>query len=171
MDCKYCGFTNIEGDDLCSQCGQPQSDSHLRDPKSSIERSMLKGLVEDLNPKQPITVNATATVSEVLNTLINESIGCVFVVNESRQLLGVFSERDALMRLGTNANDHRDEPIENFMTPNPKGLPSNAKIAFAVHEMDLGHYRHIPIVDASEKAAGVISVRDILHFMTSREEA
>ena len=52
------------------------------------------------------------------------------------------------------------------MTPNPQTLVADAKIAFAVHRMDLGGYRHLPIVDERGELVGIISARDILRHLT-----
>jgi CBS domain-containing protein len=56
--------------------------------------------------------------------------------------------------------------VEEFMTPNPQTLTPDAKIAFAIQRMDQGGYRHLPIVDAQGTPIGVISVRDILAYLT-----
>ena len=43
------------------------------------------------------------------------------------------------------------------------------KIAYALHRMDLGGYRHVPIIDDDERLAGVISIRGILAYLTERQ--
>jgi CBS domain-containing protein len=43
---------------------------------------------------------------------------------------------------------------------------ADAKIAFAVQRMDLGAYRHLPIVDQRGDLVGIISARDILRHLT-----
>jgi CBS domain-containing protein len=139
---------------------------HLPDPKTAVERGLMKDTVSTLGPKPPITVHSSTTVGQVLRLLIDRAIGCVLVVDDNRVVRGVFSERDALIRLNCDAAKLWDHPISEFMTPNPQGLPSNARVAYAVHQMDIGHYRHIPILDGEDRAVGVISVRDILKYLT-----
>jgi CBS domain-containing protein len=46
-------------------------------------------------------------------------------------------------------------------------LETNDRIAFALHKMNVGGYRHIPIL-FDGKLAGVISIRDILRYLTDR---
>jgi len=53
------------------------------------------------------------------------------------------------------------------MTPEPVTLELNDKIAFALHKMHVGGYRHLPIMDGG-KLVGVISIRDILSYVTER---
>lgn len=168
IPCPYCEFNNTEGADACDQCGQPLTDMHLSDPQTAVERGLLKDRISDLLPKKPICVNSTTTAGEVLKLMNEHGIGCCFVTDSGQSIVGVFSERDALLRLGNQAEDNWDAPISQFMTANPESLKSSAKIAFAVHQMDVGHYRHLPILDGDNKAIGVISVRDILRYLTSK---
>ena len=82
--------------------------------------------------------------------------------------VGIFSERDALLKLNTEAVALSDRPISEFMTANPETLEGSAKIAFAVQRMDLGGYRHLPIVSSNNQLQGIISVRAILKYLTDR---
>ena len=100
----------------------------------------------------------------MLKLLASKRVGCVFVVEED-QIVGIFSERDALMRLNPRFSALRDRPIAEFMTPSPETLELDDRICFALHKMDLGGYRHIPLLDKGQ-IAGVISVRDILRYLS-----
>jgi CBS domain-containing protein len=163
--CPYCGCENIRGDDECADCGQPLDDTHLAPPTSEIERSLLGDRVSALVPKRAITVDATTPLGEVLKRMVEHKIGCV-VVAEGSQPIGIFSERDALCRINTAAAESASRPIADFMTPRPQTLLADAKIAFAVQRMDLGGYRHLPIVDRGGELVGIISARDILRHLT-----
>ncbi len=80
--------------------------------------------------------------------------------------MGVFSERDALMKLNIDSATLADRPVREFMTLGPETLQTSDKIAFAIHRMDLGGYRHIPILDHGA-IIGIISIRDILDYLTA----
>ncbi|MBW3600263.1 MAG: CBS domain-containing protein [Planctomycetes bacterium] len=164
--CPYCSAENIEGADLCEECRQPLADLHLAAPATEIEQNLLKDHVQLLlkSDKLPISVHPDKPVGEVLTLLVEKEIGCVLVVNEGK-LAGVFSERDALLKLNVEAPELADRPVSDFMTPHPQALQPNVKIAFAVQSMDLGGYRHIPIVDEEGSATSIISVRDILKYL------
>ncbi|MGE0608054.1 MAG: CBS domain-containing protein [Pirellulales bacterium] len=163
--CPQCGYDRvIEGADNCDKCGA--SLSHLTKPrgKSAIERSIHKERIHVLGPKAPLVVSPDATVAEVLKLLVAKSVGCVIVV-EQEKVVGIFSERDVLFRLGDQAQALGGEPIRKYMTKGPETLDLDDKIAFAVHKMDLGGYRHVPIM-RDGKVVGVISARDILGYLT-----
>jgi CBS domain-containing protein len=85
--------------------------------------------------------------------------------------LGIFSERDALRKLNVRSAELGSQPVSKFMTANPQTLVAHAKIAYAVQRMDLGGYRHLPIVDDEGKLLGIISARDIINYLTSKMTA
>ncbi|MCH5374088.1 MAG: CBS domain-containing protein, partial [Planctomycetes bacterium] len=123
--------------------------------------------VDSLTSIPPLTVTPDTPLHQVLRLLDQHSVGCAVVVDE-RRLVGVFTERDALLRVGDAANELAGEPISRFMTEKPATLEMEAKIAFAVHRMDLGGFRHVPIVSPEGRPVGVISVRDILRYLTDK---
>ena len=164
-DCPHCGSENIKGADDCADCGQPLVDTHLAPPQSAVERSLLGDRVSVLAPKKPITVASTMPLGEVLQRMVENKIGCVVVVDGDRPV-GIFSERDALLKIGTEASELAGRPVSEFMTANPQTLVASAKIAFAVQRMDLGGYRHLPIVGPGGELVGIISARDILRHLT-----
>jgi CBS domain-containing protein len=164
--CPYCQAENIEGADECVECNESLADLSIRVPASSVEADLLRDRIERLWPKSPSTVSPDTPVGTVLKKMVDERIGCVMVVDKGK-LAGIFSERDALMKLNTDARRFLEKPIAQFMTPDPVTLETNDRIAFALQKMNVGGYRHIPIL-FNGKLAGVISIRDILRYLTER---
>ena len=127
---------------------------------------MLRDRLNVLRPNRPVTeVAPDTTVGDVLKLLADQSIGCV-LVTQDQQLVGIFSERDALIKLNTRASELVDRPVSEFMTTNPQSLDSVHKIAFAVHRMSIGGFRHVPITDDKHRPLSIISVRDVLRYLT-----
>jgi len=166
ISCPFCGAENLQGADICDDCQHSLTDLSIPAPTTAVEKGLLKDRIELLTPKKPETVSPGTTVGEVLQKMVDKSIGCVIVV-EGEQLRGIFTERDALTRLGADVGTMLDRPIESLMTPDPITLNARDKIAFALHKMHVGGYRHVPIF-ADEKLVGVISIRDILNYFTNR---
>ena len=165
-NCPYCGADIIQGLDECETCGQTLTDLSLPVPGSVVEKHLLSDRIEKLNPPQPSTVSAETPVGDALKKMVAERIGCL-IVADGDQLLGIFTERDAVMKLNTDAARLAAKPISEFMTPKPITLAAQDKIVYALHKMDVGGYRHIPIL-ADKKLRGVISIRDILGYLTDR---
>ena len=165
--CPFCDYENIEGTDLCAQCEQPLLNTSRTTAQTEIERGLIKDRMTDLEPKTPTTVAPETPVGEVLKLMVDQSIGCVLVV-EGEKIVGIFTERDALYKLNTSFHRFKDQPVSEFMTKEPQTLDLQAKVVFALQRMDLGGFRHIPIVDAEGHPTGVISVRDILRYLTDK---
>ena len=72
------------------------------------------------------------------------------------------------MSLNTEASALGDRPVSGFMTAPPETLEPDAKVAFAVQRMAVGGYRHIPIVGGGGELGGIVSVRDILRYLTDK---
>lgn len=162
--CPDCGSENIEGSDLCDACGQTLTELSVRVPQNSIEADLLRARVSEIPNHPPVMLSATATVGEVLKAMVDHRIGCVLLLNEAGTMAGIFTERDALMRLNVDAADRHELPIERFMTPNPATIPAGAKIAFGLQQMNMGGYRHLPVIDG-DKPVSVISIRDMLRYL------
>lgn len=164
--CPDCRHSNILGADSCDKCGQALAPlSHPR-PKNELERQIVKDQIGALAPRTAVTVPATLTVREGLKLLVDKKIGCLLVEEQGR-VVGIFTERDVLLKINADIAQHADKPIAAYMSTDPVSLKSRDRIAYAIHQMDLGGYRHVPILD-DNLPAKVISVRDILRYMTER---
>lgn len=161
--CPDCGAENIDGVDTCESCGQ--SLTMLNKPHrapSPVGDGMLRDPIRDLKPKKPITTSPGTPLEDVLQIMLENKIGSI-LVTEDEKLVGIFSERDAVNRVGVEFGVLRGQPISDFMTSMPGTLEATNKIIFAVHKMAIGGYRHVPIVEG-DCPIGVISIRDILQY-------
>ncbi|MGE0755981.1 MAG: CBS domain-containing protein [Pirellulaceae bacterium] len=170
ITCPYCSSENIEGVDHCDDCGTSLMDSHLTPPANDVERGLLRDRVAVLGPKAPITVPPHAPVGDALRLMVDHGIGCVVVADKGKAV-GIFSERDALRKLNVRAGELATRPVREFMTSAPQTLLATAKIAYAVQRMDMGGYRHLPVLDDRGDLMGIISARDILGYLTSKMAA
>ena len=164
--CPDCGYENIEGVDECASCQQSLTPLSKHQPATSLEKGLTQDPIAVLAPRSPVSVSSDEPVGEVLNLMIAKRIGCVLVIDEN-QLVGIFSERDALLRLNVQSEQLRDRPVKEFMTESPGTLEMDDKIAFAVHKMAVGGYRHVPIL-TDGRPTGIISIRDILRYATEK---
>jgi signal-transduction protein with cAMP-binding, CBS, and nucleotidyltransferase domain len=164
--CPDCGYENIEGVDECAGCQQSLTPLSKPQPATSLGKGLTKDPIAVLAPVAPVSVSSDASVGEVLNLMVAKRIGCLLVIDDN-QLVGIFSERDALLRLNVRSEQLRDRPVKEFMTESPGTLEMDDKIAFAVHKMAVGGYRHVPIM-TDGRPTGIISIRDILRYATEK---
>jgi Mg/Co/Ni transporter MgtE len=76
----------------------------------------------------------------------------------------VLSTRDILNRVGPDYAAKLSAPVRQFMTPSPETLPPDAPVTFAINRMDVGDYRHVPVVQ-DDRMVGVVSALDVLRFV------
>lgn len=165
MICPDCSHDNIEGVDVCEACGQPLSQFDLL-CASDLEESISKHPITVLAPRKPATVAAKVSVQAAIDEMVERKIGCLLIV-DGDQLVGIFSERDVLNKV-TPEMGALQKPVSEFMTVKPMAIRKQDSIAYALHSMDIGGYRHLPVVDDNGRPTGIISVRDILRFLCVR---
>jgi CBS domain-containing protein len=166
IPCPACGVDNLEGADECKACQQSLTDLSRPQPRSTLEKGLMSDRIDLLQPHQPLTVSPGDTIGNVLKKMVAEKIGCVIVM-EGDELHGIFTEFDALMKINTSIDSLKDRPISSVMTDKPVTLNLENKIAYALHQMHVGGYRHLPIL-SSGKLVGVSSIRDILNYLAKR---
>ena len=164
IQCPFCEAETIEGVDACDACGQSLAELHLPTPASEVELALLTDRVSALRGRAVLVISPTMPVREAIRLLAYNKIGCVVIVRGG-QVAGIFTERDALLKVNDSLSELGDRPVEEFMTASVETLPLHAKIAFALHRMDLGGFRHIPIVNDQQEPIGIVSVRDILKYL------
>jgi len=165
MICPTCGWDNLPGSEECQHCQQDLTPLDRPMAHDRVERSLMEDPVSSLRPKVPVTVLPAATVGQAIRTMLDHNLGSVLVVDEAGHLRGVFSERDLLKKVAGQHADYATLPVSRFMTPNPETVTPGDTLNFALHKMDVGGYRHLPVVEGGQPV-GVISVRDMLRHIT-----
>lgn len=165
MICPNCGFDNLPGIEECSSCQQDLTQLDLPVASNRVERSLMEETVGHLFNRKPITIVPTATLHDAIQTMLGPKVGALLVVDSTGKLVGILSERDLLRKAAGNPRPLDQLLVKDFMTANPESVPPDATLAFALHKMDTGSYRHLPVV-ANGTPVGVISVRDMLRHIT-----
>lgn len=132
------------------------------DDQQRIRGAIMETPISDLPLRDPILIDATASVADAVKSMNEHHTGCVLVGREGK-LVGIFTERDVLTKDFFRADSHT-VPVETVMTRNPETLEADNSIAYALNKMSVGGYRHIPIVEGG-KPVGVLSVRDVVDFL------
>ncbi len=167
MECPCCSFDNLSGVDQCACCEADLTDPGVIEEKwSEIERDLLSRPIGELAARNYIEVPADAPVSETAERMIQNRCPCAIVVERNR-IVGIFTERDILMRLANQFDALADRAVRNYMTADPVTLRHSDPVVFGLNRMMVGGYRHIPI-EKDGKLCGVVSVRDLLSFLAQR---
>jgi CBS domain-containing protein len=165
MICPHCGFDNLPGSEQCDNCQADMTQLDRPVAQDRVEWSLMEETVAHLQPRRAITLPPTATVRQAIEVMLANDTGAVLVVNDRGSLAGIFSERDLLTRVAVPDQDHMNEPLSRFMTASPETVRPTDTLAFVLHKMDCGGYRHLPVLKDGQPL-GMISVRDMLRHIT-----
>jgi len=114
----------------------------------------------------PILVRPEDTVRNVLDLMTEARVGSVLVASPEGALLGIFTERDLLRRIGQKTIGWREEPVSDWMTANPRTVEPNVGWDHAVSLLHEHRIRHLPVIDGG-RIVGILSSR---HLMARRTE-
>jgi CBS domain-containing protein len=163
MTCPDCGHENIDGMDACDHCGQDLASIDIPTPREGLQRAIMETPLRDLEPAEALVASPKSAVSDVIRMMRERRQGSVLVM-EGGHVAGIFTERDALLRLTGRTRDLRTLPVSEVMTREPKILRENDTLASAMHFMAVGSYRHIPIL-SSGLPPRFVSVRGVLRYL------
>ncbi|WP_276568084.1 CBS domain-containing protein [Candidatus Promineifilum breve] len=136
-------------------------------PKTNVQDRLVEHTVSSLAAHAPVEVDAHTSLAKAIRQMNSHNIGCVMVTDENARLIGIFTERDVLMRVAGLVNDLSAATVEGFMTPEPVAVGPDTPIAHALHLMAVHGFRHLPLVDDGHRPVGLISFRDVVHHLHS----
>jgi CBS domain-containing protein len=161
--CPSCGARNIEGSDECSNCGADLQKVDLPKPTAKIEQTVMQLPLTELGMSQIHAISPDTSLEVAVHTLIRQQADILEIV-ENERLVGLLSVRDVVTRVGAEYAGKLSRPVREFMTPKPETLPPDAPITFAINRMDVGGYRHVPVVQG-DRMVGVVSARDVIKYL------
>ncbi len=135
-----------------------------QDEGRTLDSRILNDPVPLLKPKAAVIAAPDDSVLDVVKEMATKHCGCALVV-EAKQLVGIFTERDALTRVISENRDASNLTMREVMTPDPERLVLGDTLGFALHKMSVGSFRNLPIVDDRGLPAGVVSQQDGVKYL------
>jgi len=117
-------------------------------------------MTRDLMLKDVVTTYGNVPVREVIEILFKRHVGCIVVVDDAQQCIGIFTERDAIRIVAQNVP--LDAPMEKIMTKNPFTINEDSNFEEAKSIIKSAKIRHLPVTNTNGKLVGLISVRNLL---------
>jgi CBS domain-containing protein len=126
-----------------------------------LDQRMIREPIRVLEPRAPLALPPTASVRDAVRMMREHRIGCLLVV-EGDRLAGIITERDLLLKLEPGDGGRT---VRELMTPDPEVLTLDDPIVYALNKMSVGGFRHVPLVDATRRPVGIVSVKDIIDYI------
>lgn len=109
--------------------------------------------------QSPLTLPPTAAVQEACRKMAERRVGAV-LVTQGRELVGIFTGRDAVARVLAEGRDARKTTLGQVMTKNPMTVSPGCTAIECLRLMQDCGFRHVPIVTGDGALAGVVSRGD-----------
>jgi CBS domain-containing protein len=109
----------------------------------------------------PTTAPPSATVQEAVEAMARDKRGACAVM-DGDALKGLFTERDLMMRVVLKKLDPTKVKVVEVCTTKLITAPPDQHESKALRTMVEQHIRHLPLVDASGKFHGMLSLRMLL---------
>lgn len=122
---------------------------------------MFSQLVRNImDPRKLILVPGTMTVREAAELMKTKRYGAV-LITEGDDLLGIFTERDAVFRVIAPGRNPDTTSLSEVMTKSPKTIAPDKTFGHAMLLMHESGFRHVPVVEKG-KLVGMVSSRNAL---------
>jgi len=138
------------------------------DRRRNFDTKLLQEPLTLLPSRPPIALSESATVKDAMQAMKRQHRGCILITKDGTlrsPLIGIFTERDVLLKIIDSGRNPATVPLREVMTFEPESLPIDAKLAWALNMMSVGGFRHLPVTDHRHWPALIISVTDIVEFL------
>lgn len=108
------------------------------------------------------TISEDATVLAASREMAKAEVGAVAVVKDD-VLVGIFTERDVMMRVVVAGKNPESTKVAEVMTANVVEADSGLSHGDTLRLMLKKNFRHLPVVDENRKVLGMISLRTLLN--------
>ena len=111
------------------------------------------------------------SVSEAVALMVEKQVGAVVITNPGEKVLGIFTERDNLIRVTFKRRDPDQTLLSEVMTAPVDTVSRETTVEEALTHMISKHFRHLPIVDTDHKSLGIVSIRYLLMRRLGEKQA
>lgn len=108
---------------------------------------------------EPLTARRADSVRDATVRMAEHACSSILIC-EGGKLLGIFTERDLLVRVVAAGLDPDRTKLEEVMSADPDTIDGGESVVEAIRRMDEFNYRHLPVME-NGKVLGVVSVRDL----------
>ena len=121
----------------------------------------VKNLLAQKTQRAICHVVVTDTVQKVLETMRDQTIRSVVVLNDAGELIGIVSERDCALKVLLKGRMAIDTRVQEIMTADVITVYEDDTVDQCMHQMSTKNIRHLPVCKGG-KVIGMVSVGDVV---------
>ncbi len=122
--------------------------------------------VADVMSRTLFTVSERASVTEIVETMLNNRISAVIVVADNGEFLGIISKTDLLSGLKKYGKELLEKSAEDLLCPKPYTIEGSATLREAAQKMFAHKVHRLLVVSPSSigkfMPVGIITASDLL---------
>lgn len=115
--------------------------------------------VKELMTKKVITIDKEDSIINAAKKMKDHDIGILVIINEKRDVLGVITDRDIVIR--SIARGNINTTVDEAMTHDSIRINKNEEIVKALETMGDYQIKRLVVVDDELKLVGIISLSDL----------
>ena len=108
-----------------------------------------------------VTIGPDATVADLVHRLAEHNVGAVVVSTDGARVEGIVSERDIVRSLHDDPGT-LSRTVGSIMSRLPETCTPDSQTDDLMVVMTEHRVRHLPVVDASGRLAGIVSIGDVV---------
>lgn len=116
--------------------------------------------IRDVMSTDPITLPASAAITDAAQAMRDSDIGDVIVLDDSQSVCGIVTDRDITVRAVAEGRDPSSTKLGDICTRDLQSLGSDASVGDAVRLMTEKAIRRLPIIEGG-KPVGIVSIGDL----------
>jgi len=112
------------------------------------------------------TIVPDASAYIAAERMLERAVGTLVVVNADCQPIGLVTDRDLVERVLAKGRDSMNTAVGDIMTTDIQTVMEQTPIESALAGMRGGRFRRLPVVNDQRQVIGLISLDDILMFLS-----
>ena len=116
--------------------------------------------VKDCMCHEVAYVNPDCSIEECAKLTCNNHIGCVPVCDNTKQVVGLITDRDILLRTVGCGNDLKNTPVSDIMTCKVCTCEPDVDVCEAEKMMSENQIRRLPVIE-NNKVIGILTLGDL----------
>lgn len=123
--------------------------------------------LKELATYKSICVSAGTSLSEALEVMRKNKIGSI-AIEQDTSIIGIFTERDYLLKVLPVHNSLEGLVIDDFMTKNPISLSLEDSLLKGIELLTKKEFRHLPLHNDQNEITHIISIKDFLKHIRGK---
>lgn len=123
----------------------------------------------ELMTTDPVCCAPADSVERASQLMKSRNVGVLPVISEGRELLGLVTDRDIVVRVNADARPVPDVPVEAVMSRNAVTCRGDDAVETALEAMTIRKVRRLPVVDENGRVIGLLSKMDVARRLPPKQ--